>query len=170
MRLSVGVGLELDIRDQLRRVAAEHDVSVSTLLREGAGRVLAALGEPVEPPERLRHLRDNHPVPKGADAMSDRERDRAIHDRANALMAEILARLETDPDSVGPVEMMLAAISGIGVMAASRPGRGVTLGPVEIAILAEGATAILTSSAAADVEQAVQLERTLASKPPAILH
>ena len=32
-----------------------------TLLREGARRVLMALGEPVDPPERLPHLRDDHP-------------------------------------------------------------------------------------------------------------
>ena len=56
----LAVGLELGMRDQLRRVAAEHDVSVSTLLREGARRVLAALGDPVDPPERLPHLLPDH--------------------------------------------------------------------------------------------------------------
>ena len=49
------------MRDQLRDVAQRLDVSVSTLLREGACRVLMALGEPVDPPERLPHLRDDHP-------------------------------------------------------------------------------------------------------------
>ena len=49
------------MRDQLRDVAQRLDVSVSTLLREGARRVLMALGEPVDSPERLPHLRDDHP-------------------------------------------------------------------------------------------------------------
>lgn len=60
----LAVGLELRMRDQLRRVAAEHDVSIGTLLREGARRLLAALGEPVDPPERLPHLRADHPFRK----------------------------------------------------------------------------------------------------------
>ena len=60
VRHPLALGLELDTRNQLRRVGAEHDVSVSTLLREGARQVLAAFGEPIKPPERLRHLRDDY--------------------------------------------------------------------------------------------------------------
>ena len=61
VRLPLAVGLKLGMRDQLRRVAAEHEVSISTLLGEGGRRVLMALGKPVDPPERLPHLRDDHP-------------------------------------------------------------------------------------------------------------
>ena len=44
------------------------------------------------------------------------------------------------------------------------------LGPVEIAILTNGAARLLREFATADAEQTVHLERTLVSKPPAILH
>ena len=61
LNVPISAGVELHMRDQLRDVAQRLDVSVSTLLREGARRVLMALGEPVDPPERLPHLRDDHP-------------------------------------------------------------------------------------------------------------
>ncbi len=61
VNVPLAVGMELATRDQLRAVADRLDVSISTLLREGARRVLGALGEHVEPPERLPHLRDDHP-------------------------------------------------------------------------------------------------------------
>ena len=112
--------------------------------------------------------------------MSDREHDHAIHDRANAIMADILAALEPTRTastrstccsraSANYCRLKLAD-RGIGILAAKNPGEPVQLGPVEIAILTNGAARLLREFATADAEQTVHLERTLVSKPPAILH
>ena len=55
-----------------------------------------------------------------------------------------------------------------------QPGASVTLTAAEVAVLAEGAAALLLAWAESDIdgaaERAAELERELASTPPAILH
>ena len=63
---------------------------------------------------------------------------------------------------------------GVGLRAMRRPGQSVALTTAEVAVLAEGAAALLLAWAESDIdgeaERTAALERTLASKPPAILH
>ena len=63
---------------------------------------------------------------------------------------------------------------GVGLRAMRQPGAAVTLTAAEVAVLAEGAAALLSAWAETDVdgeaERAAELERELASTPPAILH
>ena len=82
--------------------------------------------------------------------MTDRER--AIRDRANALMASILSDLAKDPESVDAVDMLLALARGVGLL--GRNGAPVTLGPTEVAILVDGAAEMLRQFAIADIEVA----------------
>ena len=105
--------------------------------------------------------------------MNDAERrQRAIRGRANAIVAEMLAKLERGED-LDAIEILVLTIRGIGIRATQR-GPRVELHPTDVAALANGAAALLTEWAAVDVDEAARreadLERTLASKPPAILH
>lgn len=105
--------------------------------------------------------------------MTNAERQRAIRDRANAIVAEMLAKLERGED-LDAIEILMLTIRGIGIRATQHSGERVTLHPTDVAALANGAAALLTEWTAVDVDEAArreaELERALASKPPAILH
>ena len=104
--------------------------------------------------------------------MTDRER--AFRERADAILRELLAALESEPDRLDAVDMLILALRGIGIRATQHPGEPVTLSPADVAILADGAAGLLRAFAETDVAEAerrdAETARALAGKPPAILH
>ena len=104
--------------------------------------------------------------------MTDDERQRAIRARADALVTDLRRLAETDPERLSSIDFMVLAVNALAGPAAQ--GRTVTLAPDQVSILVDGVVELLTDWAASDLAAAerreADLERTLAGKPPAILH
>ena len=101
------------------------------------------------------------------------ERERRIAAKAADLERDLVDRLQRG-DELDGVDRLLLVCRGVGLRAMRRPGEPVELTAAEVAILAEGAAATLLAWAESDIdgeaERTAVLERTLASKPPTILH
>ena len=104
--------------------------------------------------------------------MTDAERQHAIRQKVDALLAELRGLAESDPNRLNAVDFMILAIEQIGRNAAV--GKTTVVDAPLATILVDGAVALLTDWAGdvIDVEEASAqaLERELAGKPPAILH
>ena len=97
------------------------------------------------------------------------DRQTRIRARAAAILANLHALAETDPEALSSADFLTLMVN-------SRAGRGesTTLDPRQVSILVDGAVELLDQAAAAaldeEAERAAVLERELASRKSATLH
>ena len=105
--------------------------------------------------------------------MTDAERQRAIRERVDRLLAELRAAAESDPERLSSVDFMVLLVNSIGRRMLRKRAADVTLDAAQVSILVDGVVELLTdwatSDLAAEIERAEVLQRTFAGKP-AILH
>ena len=100
------------------------------------------------------------------------DRQTRIRARAAAILANLHALAETDPEALSSDDFLILMVNSL----AARAGRGesTTLDPRQVSILVDGAVELLDQAAAAsldeEAERAAVLERELASRKSATLH
>ncbi len=102
------------------------------------------------------------------------DRQTRIRARAAAILANLHALAETDPEALSSADFLILMVNSL----AARAGRGesTTLDPRQVSILVDGAVELLAAAAAAaaaldeEAERAAVLERELASRKSATLH
>ncbi len=100
------------------------------------------------------------------------DRQTRIRARAAAILANLHALAETDPEALSSADFLILMVNSL----AARAGRGesTTLDPRQVSILVDGAVELLDQAAAAaldeEAERAAVLERELASRKSATLH
>ena len=105
------------------------------------------------------------------------DRQTRIRARAAAILANLHALAETDPEALSSADFLILMVNSLAALAA-RAGRGesTTLDPRQVSILVDGAVELLDQAAAAaaaldeEAERAAVLERELASRKSATLH
>lgn len=70
------------------------------------------------------------------------DRECAIRERADAILRELVAVLESEPDRLDAVDVLILALRGIGIRATRHPGEPVKLSLANVAVLVDGAAAL----------------------------
>ena len=102
------------------------------------------------------------------------DRQTRIRARAAAILANLHALAETDPEALSSADFLILMVNSLAALAA-RAGRGesTTLDPRQVSILVDGAVELLDQAAAAALDaedaRAAVLERELASRVSAQL-